>query len=68
MNKLGGSLGEAVDSFHHKDPVAVEEVVEAAACAKALAEAFARHHTPGMASLKQMNTSKLVLITDNIKI
>ncbi|GFH06515.1 hypothetical protein HaLaN_01160 [Haematococcus lacustris] len=65
--RLGGSLGEAKASFH-KDPVAVEEVVEAVACAKAFAKAFSRHPTPGMTSLEKMNTSKLVLITDNIEL
>ncbi|KAL6759502.1 hypothetical protein V8C86DRAFT_2573531 [Haematococcus lacustris] len=57
--RLGGSLGEAKASYH-KDPVAVEEVVEAVACAKAFAKAFSRHPTPGMTSLEKMNTSKLV--------
>ncbi|KAJ9514818.1 hypothetical protein QJQ45_028487 [Haematococcus lacustris] len=66
--RLGGSLGEAKASYYHKDPVAVEEVVEAVACAKAFAKAFARHPTPGMTSLEKMNTSKLVLITDNIEL
>lgn len=53
--RLGGSLGEAVDRFHHKDPVTIHEVVEAVACAKSFAA-------------QKSNDSKLVFITDNIEL
>ncbi|KAJ9513006.1 hypothetical protein QJQ45_029218 [Haematococcus lacustris] len=54
--RLGGSLGEAVDLFHHKQPVSVHEVVDAVDCTKTLAQTYFDFLKPRQA----LNASKLV--------